>query len=154
MLDTSISVNLHVTNKDHMSTCNYTVSPCLRWYHAIEAALMVPFTTVITGNHSLSTFRQTAGTVNLEYFWSFCLLFKTLFASRKIVVKLRHGIQRLSTAKNFASSQYQWRIQVSLFALVSVSSCWDLVHSGCKCKIAFCGREKGAHKLLCCTYAP
>ena len=28
---------------------------------------MVPFTTVVTGNHSLSTFRQTAGTVNLEY---------------------------------------------------------------------------------------
>ena len=27
---------------------------------------MVPFTTIVTGNHSLSTFRQTAGIVNLK----------------------------------------------------------------------------------------
>ena len=37
------------------------VNPCLRWNHSIEAALMVPFTTVVTGNHALFTFRQTAG---------------------------------------------------------------------------------------------
>ena len=46
----------------------------LRWDNAVETALMIPFTTVVAGNHSLSTFRQTAGAVNLEYFRFFRFL--------------------------------------------------------------------------------
>ena len=57
-----------------------------------------------------------------------------------------------STVKHFASSLRQWGVQVSLFALVSVRSCWELVHSGCKCKITSWVGEKEACKLLCCSY--
>ena len=46
---------------------------------------------------------------------------------------------------------HQRGMQVSLFASVNVRSCWDLVHSGCKCKITSCAGEKGARKLRHCT---
>ena len=38
-------------------------------------------------------------------------------------------------------------------ALVSTTCrcCWDLVHSGCKCKMTYCAGEKRARKLLWCT---
>ena len=36
---------------------------------------------------------------------------------------------------------------------MSVGLCWDLVHSGWKCKITTCAREKGAHKLFPSTHA-
>ena len=64
-----------------------------------------------------------------------------------------HGLWSLSTAKHFASSLRQRGMQVNLSALMSVRSYWDLVHSGCKCKITSCTGEKGARKLHC-TYAP
>ena len=47
------NINIIIANRDHKST----VSPHLRWSHATEAALMVPFTTVVTSDNSLSTFR-------------------------------------------------------------------------------------------------
>ena len=40
-----------------------------------------------------------------------------------------------STAKHFASSLCQRGMQVSLFTLVSIRPCWDLVHSECKCNL-------------------
>ena len=58
------------------------------------------------------------------------------------------GIWHLSTTKHFVSSQRQRGMQVSLFASMSVRSCWDLAHSGCKCKIISCTGEKGARKVL------
>jgi len=42
---------------------------------------------------------------------------------------LSHGLWSVSTAKQFASSLRQRGLQVSLFAWVSIRSCWDLVHS-------------------------
>ena len=62
-----------------------------------------------------------------------------------------HGLWRLCTAKHFAGSLRQRGMQVSLFASMTIRSSWDLVHSGCKCKITSCAGEKGACKLFRCT---
>ena len=58
--------------------------------------------------------------------------------------KDEHSLWSLSTAKHFARSVRQRGMQVSLFASVSVKSCLDFVHSGCKCKITSCTGEIGA----------
>ena len=53
-------------------------------------------------------------------------------------------IRALSTSKHSASSLCQW--WMSLFALVSGMSCWELVHSEWKCQTTSCIGEKATCK--------
>ena len=58
-----------------------------------------------------------------------------------------HGLWS-STAKHFAISP----CASTRHAGKLIQSCWDLVHSECKCKTTSCVGEKGACKLLCCAW--
>ena len=60
------------------------------------------------------------------------LIFGRLYDKQQRVLHLRLWSE--SKVGTFASSHYEWGMQVSLLASVSCKSCWDLVYFGWKCK--------------------